>query len=69
MSECYFNRGTKCAALRDKKCTGCSFRKTHKQMIEGRRKADERIASLPYEQREYIAEKYGRFIAEDGETV
>lgn len=56
--ECCFDRGTKCAILTCMKCAGCSFKKTQAQLAHGRKKAIERIASLPYEQRKHIESKY-----------
>lgn len=57
--KCAFDRGTFCAALRERDCHDkCSFRKTQKQFNEGRKKADERIASLPAVQQAHIKQKY-----------
>lgn len=56
--ECCFNRGAKCAVLTTMKCDGCHFKKTHRQLTQGRKKARERIKSLPYEQRQRIFLKY-----------
>lgn len=57
--KCVFDKETCCAALREKNCHDeCSFRKTQKQLAEGRKKADERIASLPAEQQAHIRFKY-----------
>lgn len=67
MIDCVFKIACRrCAALTRKSCKGCRFRKTRKQLEEGRRKADERILSLPYEQREHILNKYGRNIDYEG---
>ena len=60
---CAFDKGTFCAVLTEKKCHGCSFRKTHEELDAGREKADDRIASLPEEQQEYIRRKYPRISA------
>lgn len=55
---CVFDFGRKCVALTEKKCKDCRFRKTQKELKEGRKKAKKRIASLPEEQQTYIREKY-----------
>ena len=56
--KCAFDKGAGCAALREKQCDGCSFYKTQAQLTEGRKRADERIESLPVEQQVYIKHKY-----------
>ena len=56
--KCVFDKGTCCMALSEKQCHGCSFYKTPQQLTEGRKKADERIASLPAEQQTHIRFKY-----------
>ncbi len=67
MSDCYFKMSNKkCGVLTKKACRGCSFRKTKQELEDGRRKADERILSLPYEQRVHILNKYGRSIEDEG---
>lgn len=61
MNNCVFSRETGCACLKEKQCMlgkPCSFKKTEAQLIEGREKAERRIASLPVKQRLDIAEKY-----------
>lgn len=44
--KCVFDQNGECTALEKKKCFGCSFFKTERQLIEGRRKAEERLKSL-----------------------
>ena len=56
--KCAFDKGAGCAALREKQCDGCSFYKTQAQIAEGRKRAEERIASLPEAQREHIKLKH-----------
>ena len=58
--KCVFDKGMGCAALREKQCHECSFYKTQAQLTEGRKKADERIASLPSEQQAHIRLKYSQ---------
>lgn len=58
MDNCIFEKGNECNALREKKCEGCSFYKTEAELIEGRRKAQERIDSLPEKQRIHIIRTY-----------
>ena len=59
--KCAFDRTVYCIALNEKQCRGCAFRKTHEELDAGREKADDRIASLPDEQQEYIRKKYRVF--------
>lgn len=56
--ECAFDKNTFCAALTEKRCNGCSFRKTREELDAGRERADDRIATLPEEQQEHIRKKY-----------
>ena len=56
--KCVFENGSKCVALTEKHCEGCSFRKTKKEVKESREKTRKRISSLPEEQQRYIHEKY-----------
>lgn len=56
--KCAFDRIYQCAALTHKECIGCHFRKTQKQLEEGRERADERIESLPGDVQDKIAKKY-----------
>ena len=68
--KCAFDKGAGCAALSEKQCDGCSFYKTQAQITEGRKRAEERIASLPEEQREHIKLKYKqlcRYVCAHGE--
>lgn len=58
MNKCAFDLEKKCAALTDKECKGCRFRKSKEELEEGREKARRRLDSLPIVQREYIKHKY-----------
>ena len=58
--DCAFELGYRCVALTDKKCKGCHFRKTQKELEKGRKKAKKRIASLLEAEQQYIKEKYYR---------
>lgn len=55
---CVFEHGIKCVALTEKRCEGCSFRKTKEEAEEGRKRARRRISSLSREQQIYIYDKY-----------
>lgn len=56
--KCVFDKGDFCGALSEKQCHGCSFYKSPEEYNAGRKKADERIASLPEAQRVHIMQKY-----------
>lgn len=56
MNKCAFDKGYKCSALTTKECAWCKFRKTKQELEEGRRKAMERIETLPNKYQ--IIEKY-----------
>lgn len=58
ISDCAFNREGRCTVLKTTRCNKCSFRKTQKQLDEGREKAKKRIQSFPKEVREDIKKKY-----------
>lgn len=59
MDKCAFDvGGTKCAALTQRRCTGCPFCKTVEDLQRGRDKAMERIESLPNDQYAHIMEVY-----------
>ncbi len=58
MNDCYFKMDKKCAILKSKCCRGCKFRKTRKQLDEGRRKAMKRLMSLPYARMVELLKKY-----------
>lgn len=59
ISKCVFdNHPTECDALCEKKCFGCTFRKTKEEYDKGRRKAYERIEKLPLSVRIAIHRKY-----------
>jgi hypothetical protein len=62
MNKCVFENENECIALKEKRCAFCAFRKTKEELIEGRRKATERIASLPEEQKKHIIRKYNQSI-------
>lgn len=58
MKKCVFDNPRNCSALTQKKCTGCHFYKTEKDLQNGRAKAQDRIAALAMLTRLKIAEKY-----------
>lgn len=48
MEKCAFDLNEQgCSALTKKECEGCRFYKTAEQVAEGRRKAKERLDSIP----------------------
>lgn len=55
---CVFKKENGCMILTHGKCQKCSFMKTREELDNGRRKASERIKSLPMVEKEYIQEKY-----------
>jgi hypothetical protein len=58
MCECVFDNGNSCEALTRRRCAGCAFRKTEKELLAGREYAAELLDRLPREQRKAIEEKY-----------
>jgi hypothetical protein len=58
MTYCAFDADTECVALAEKKCAGCTFRKTSEQLKEGRQKAEKRIRTLPLFTQLHIHRKY-----------
>lgn len=58
MNKCAFDRDCICTALSEKQCVGCGFRKTEEELKEGRRKATDRLISLPKATQTRIARKY-----------
>jgi hypothetical protein len=58
MIKCAFYGLDKCAVLKEKHCEKCSFFKSREKLIEGRLKAERRIASLSDRQRQRIYDKY-----------
>ncbi len=58
MENCAFNNGDNCVALTKKECEGCAFYKTREELVEGRRKATERINGLPGALQTRISNKY-----------
>lgn len=58
MKICAFENGTECDALREKKCVGCPFRKTHEEVEAGREKARKRLLNLPKTTQIQIRRKY-----------
>ena len=58
MKICVFDNGEECDALREKKCPGCSFRKSPEEFKEGREKATDRLEKLPMPTRIHIHRKY-----------
>lgn len=63
MDKCVFHRDTKieCAALDSCNCRGCAFRKTEKELTEGRQKSIARLENLPHRKFNEIMLKYYRF--------
>lgn len=61
MIDCCFKSSMGCTALRDSRCEGCGFKKTKEELAEGRRRALDRVLSLPDEQRIHIVRKYYAF--------
>lgn len=58
MNDCAFEKGNICTALREKTCKGCTFMKTKEELIEGRKRAMDRIHNLPNPKRYYIIHTY-----------
>jgi hypothetical protein len=58
MEKCAFEKPHHCSALREKMCEGCSFRKSNEELNEGRRKAIDRINSLPTPKKSRIIRTY-----------
>ena len=58
MFDCVFDKGKTCAALKHHKCENCSFRKTPKELANGRERAWDRLTSLPKDQYDHIVTKY-----------
>lgn len=56
--KCVFNHGKDCAALKEVNREKCRFFKTPEQHAESRKRARQRINSLPDLQQEYIKTKY-----------
>ena len=56
--DCAFSSGRKCAVLTRYTCAWCSFYKTRQQLDEGRKKAAERLKTLPDTKQMYITAKY-----------
>lgn len=61
MTDCAFDKGEYCTALREKECNSCPFEKTREELVEGRRKALHRINNdIPKSTKFYIIHKYYR---------
>ena len=58
MSNCAFDNGNECSALNEMNCKKCPFRKTKKELIEGRWRATARLTKLPRQTRARIRQKY-----------
>ena len=60
VGQCFANKnGTVCKIMRSGKCEGkCVFFKTRKELKKGQDAALLRLAGLPAEQRQYIADTY-----------
>ena len=57
--DCYFYKMTRCSILERTSCEKCSFRKTERELQDGRRNAVERISGLLDCIRIKILKKYG----------
>ena len=59
MSKCVFDYGEDmCYAVTEKQCIGCKFRKTEKELQEGRDKATKRLMTLDRLRLNKIKQKY-----------
>lgn len=58
MKVCAFENDKQCNALKTKKCEGCHFFKTKEELINGRKKAAERISKLSPKTQTQILNKY-----------
>ena len=58
MKVCAFKKDKGCTVLNRDTCKGCTFFKTERQLEEGRKKARERVNSLPDEVKHHIKHKY-----------
>ena len=56
--KCAFEDGKACAALKEKQCICCAFRKTKEELQEGRLKAAKLVEALPTAKRLHISRKY-----------
>lgn len=56
--KCTFDVLDRCAVLSEKSCEKCSFFKSREKLLEGRLKAEKRIASLPDKKRQRIYDTY-----------
>lgn len=57
--QCAFDTGKRvCSALNIKKCEGCRFRKTKKEIVKSRERAAARIKTFPKDYQAYIKSKY-----------
>lgn len=57
---CFADEKYKCAILTHKRCKSCNFYKTVEDRIKDYEESNERLASLPEQTQNYIAEKYFR---------
>ena len=59
MNQCFADTGKGCSATTWRVCPDeCPFFKTAQEYEEGKKKADRRVRSLPFEVREYLLERY-----------
>ena len=59
MCKCAFDRDEfACSALKNKICKGCRFFKTKESLVAGRKKATDRVLTLPEKRRKHIFGKY-----------
>ena len=63
MNNCAFDFEKSCAALYERDCKNCSFRKTKEELAAEREKAMARINGLPKYERDAILLKYYRHLA------
>jgi hypothetical protein len=58
MTQCAFNKGSKCSALVRMDCVGCTFCKSADELAESRHKVTARLNTLPPNMQVRIKEKY-----------
>lgn len=61
MDKCFANLPSGCRALKVKRCAGCAFLKTQKDLIESQKKTLKRIELLDISTQLYIAKEYEEF--------
>lgn len=58
MNNCVFENDTECNALNEKQCAECTFRKTKEELLNGRRKAANRLMNLSDDLSNHLIRKY-----------